>query len=75
MINKFEVARRAKEYGLQSATIEQARHRLTDMNKLIESLQEKCAFKKMPMPNLETIEQHPQKSEFYPNGRICYTTR
>lgn len=42
----------------------QERHRLTDIEKLLESLQGKCTFKTMPMPNLATIEQHPKKSEF-----------
>lgn len=42
----------------------QERHRLTDMGKLLASLQGKCAFKKIPMPNLAAIEKHPQKLEF-----------
>lgn len=41
----------------------QERHRLTDIARLLESLQGKCAFKKMSVPNLTIIEGHPQKSE------------
>jgi predicted nucleotidyltransferase component of viral defense system len=59
------LAERARPRDLYDVVhLYQERHRLTDIEKLLESLQGKCAFKKMPMPNLVTIEQHPQKSEF-----------
>jgi len=37
------------------------RHRLSDKDKFIESLSDKCEFKKIPVPTLEYIERHPQK--------------
>jgi predicted nucleotidyltransferase component of viral defense system len=59
------LAERARPRDLYDVVhLYQKRHRLTDIEKFLESLQGKCAFKKMPMPNLVTIEQHPQRSEF-----------
>ena len=40
----------------------QERQRLKEKNKFIESLEQKCSFKKMPLPSLEMIERHPQKT-------------
>ena len=40
----------------------QQRHRLKEKIKFFESLEQKCSFKKMPLPRLKTIEQHPQKA-------------
>lgn len=42
--------------------LHQQRHRLKEKSKFFESLEQKCSFKKMPLPNLETIERHPQKA-------------
>ena len=59
------LAERARPRDLYDVVhLYQERHRLTDMEKLLESLQGKCRFKKLPMPDLVTIEQHPQRSEF-----------
>lgn len=59
------LAERARPRDLYDVVhLYQERHRLTDATKLLKSLQGKCAFKKMPMPTLETIERLPQKSEF-----------
>jgi predicted nucleotidyltransferase component of viral defense system len=38
------------------------RHRLGQKSKFFESLEQKCAFKKMAVPSLEAIERHPQKT-------------
>jgi hypothetical protein len=40
----------------------QARHRLEKKSEFFESLEQKCAFKKMAIPSLETIERHSQKN-------------
>ncbi|MBI5274813.1 MAG: nucleotidyl transferase AbiEii/AbiGii toxin family protein [Chlamydiales bacterium] len=40
----------------------QERQRLGEKSKFFESLEQKCSFKKMPLPSLETIERHPQKA-------------
>lgn len=40
----------------------QERQRLKEKAKFLEALKQKCSFKKMPLPNLETIERHPQKT-------------
>ena len=40
----------------------QQRHRLKEKPKFFESLEQKCSFKKMSLPSLETIERHPQKA-------------
>ncbi|MFI5334720.1 MAG: nucleotidyl transferase AbiEii/AbiGii toxin family protein [Chlamydiales bacterium] len=59
------LAERARPRDLYDVVhLYQERHRLTDIAKLLGSLQAKCAFKKVSMPNLSTLEQHPQKSEF-----------
>ncbi len=59
------LAERARPRDLYDVVhLYQERHRLTDIKKLLESLQGKCSFKKMPMPNLMAIEQHPQRPEF-----------
>jgi predicted nucleotidyltransferase component of viral defense system len=43
----------------------QERQRLREKSKFLESLEQKCSFKKMSLPNLETIERHPQKATFF----------
>lgn len=40
----------------------QERQRLKEKNKFLEALKQKCSFKGMPLPNIETIERHPQKT-------------
>lgn len=60
------LAERARPRDLYDVVhLYQERHRLTDIEKLLESLQGKCAFKKMPLPNLITIEQHPQLIDLF----------
>lgn len=59
------LAERARPRDLYDVVhLYQERHRLTNTEKLLESLQGKCSFKKMPMPNLGAIEKHPKRSEF-----------
>jgi predicted nucleotidyltransferase component of viral defense system len=60
------LAERARPRDLYDVVhLYQERHRLSDMEKLLESLQGKCAFKKIAMPSLDTIQQQPQKPEFF----------
>ncbi|MFS8562806.1 MAG: nucleotidyl transferase AbiEii/AbiGii toxin family protein [Rhabdochlamydiaceae bacterium] len=40
----------------------QERQRLGEKTKFFEALKQKCAFKKMPLPSLESIERHPQRA-------------
>ena len=59
------LAERARPRDLYDVVhLYQERHRLKAIEKLLESLQGKCSFKKMPMPSLVAIEEHPQRSEF-----------
>jgi predicted nucleotidyltransferase component of viral defense system len=37
------------------------RNRVKDKSRLLACLKEKCAFKNIPVPTLETIQRHPQK--------------
>jgi len=40
----------------------QERQRIGKKAKFFKSLEQKCSFKKMPLPSLEMIERHPQKA-------------
>jgi len=58
------LAERARPRDLYDVVhLYQERYRLTNIEKLLESLKGKCAFKNMPLPNIATIERHPKKLE------------